>query len=73
MTSTQLLGYAQRLQAIAQAGIAYHRNQYDFERYQELRALSAKMLEEPTSHSRRLSACLPRKPDIRRRKLMCGR
>jgi ADP-ribose pyrophosphatase YjhB (NUDIX family) len=48
MTSTQLLEYAQRLQAIAQAGIAYHRNQYDFERYQELRALSAKILEELT-------------------------
>ena len=43
-TSTQLLEYAQRLQAIAQAGIAYHRNQYDFERYEELRALSARIL-----------------------------
>ena len=48
MTSTQLLEYAQRLQAIAQAGIAYHTNQYDLERYQELRALSAKILEELT-------------------------
>ena len=48
MTSTQLLEYAQRLQAIAQAGIAYHRNPYDLERYQELRALSARLLEELT-------------------------
>lgn len=48
MTSTQLLEYAQRLQAIAQAGIAYHGNPYDLERYQELRTLSAKILEELT-------------------------
>jgi len=48
VTSTQLLEYAQRLQAIAQAGIAYHRNPYDLERYQELRALSARLLEELT-------------------------
>jgi hypothetical protein len=48
VTSTQLLEYAQRLQAIAQAGIAYHGNQYDLERYQELRALSARILEELT-------------------------
>jgi hypothetical protein len=48
VTSTQLLEYAQRLQAIAQAGIAYHGNPYDLERYQELRTLSAKTLEELT-------------------------
>lgn len=48
MTSTQLLEYAQRLQAIAQAGIAYHSNQYDLERYQDLRTISARLLEELT-------------------------
>jgi ADP-ribose pyrophosphatase YjhB (NUDIX family) len=45
MESTELLRYAQRLQAIAQAGLAYAVSPYDVERYQEVRTLSAHLLE----------------------------
>jgi ADP-ribose pyrophosphatase YjhB (NUDIX family) len=38
------LSYAQRLQAIAQAGITYAQNDYDMERYQELRDMSVAMM-----------------------------
>jgi Hydrolase of X-linked nucleoside diphosphate N terminal len=48
MEPTQLLSYAQRLQAIAQAGIAYSTTPYDLERYEEIRLLSAKLLQELT-------------------------
>jgi ADP-ribose pyrophosphatase YjhB (NUDIX family) len=48
MESTELLRYAQRLQAIAQAGIAYPTTPYDLERYQEIRSLSVKLLQELT-------------------------
>lgn len=44
MESTRLLGLAQRLQAIAQAGIAFHTTPYDLERYEELQSLSAALL-----------------------------
>jgi ADP-ribose pyrophosphatase YjhB (NUDIX family) len=46
--STRLLEFAQRLQAIAQAGIAHQNNSYDLERYEEVRSLSAKFLQELT-------------------------
>lgn len=38
------LGIAQRLQALAQAGLAYDPHVYDAERYQEILALSQRML-----------------------------
>jgi ADP-ribose pyrophosphatase YjhB (NUDIX family) len=46
--SGQLLIQAQRLQALAQAGLAYATNQYDLERYQEIRSISARLLQELT-------------------------
>jgi ADP-ribose pyrophosphatase YjhB (NUDIX family) len=45
MRSTELLAYAQRLQAIAQAGLAYAPSPYDQERYEEVRILSARLLQ----------------------------
>ena len=48
MESIQLLIHAQRLQALAQAGIAYASNAYDIERYQEIREISVKLLQELT-------------------------
>ncbi len=44
----RLLALAQRLQALAQAGITYHTNAYDLERYEEIRTISAELLEELT-------------------------
>jgi ADP-ribose pyrophosphatase YjhB (NUDIX family) len=49
--SNQLLIQAQRLQALAQAGLAYATNSYDLERYQEIRAISVKLLHELTEES----------------------
>ena len=48
MEPSRLLMHAQRLQAIAQAGIAYAPTAYDLERYQEIRALSVNLLQELT-------------------------
>ena len=48
MEPGKLLFCAQRLQAIAQAGIEYATTAYDLERYQEVRTLSARVLEELT-------------------------
>jgi ADP-ribose pyrophosphatase YjhB (NUDIX family) len=45
---TRLLAYAQRLQAIAQAGIAYANNHYDLERYEAIRVVSVSLLQELT-------------------------
>jgi ADP-ribose pyrophosphatase YjhB (NUDIX family) len=45
---SQLLFQAQRLQALAQAGLSYATNSYDLERYGEIRSISAKLLEEIT-------------------------
>lgn len=47
-SSVRLLTYAQRLQAIAQAGMTFSTNPYDTERYEEIRLLSAKLLGELT-------------------------
>jgi len=48
VTSHQLLTQAQRLQALAQAGLAFSTDPYDRERYQELRAISVTLLAELT-------------------------
>jgi ADP-ribose pyrophosphatase YjhB (NUDIX family) len=48
MKPIELLECAQRLQAIAQAGLAYSENVYDTERYEEVRALSVRLLQELT-------------------------
>jgi ADP-ribose pyrophosphatase YjhB (NUDIX family) len=48
MESPKLLILAQRLQALAQAGLAYANSEYDSERYQEIRAISVALLEELT-------------------------
>ena len=44
MESSKLLMHAQRLQAIAQAGLAYTTNAYDRERYEEIRGISVDLL-----------------------------
>lgn len=46
MEAGELLNHAQRLQALAQAGIAYATSVYDLERYQEIRIISARLLQE---------------------------
>ena len=48
MESSQLLIQAQRLQALAQAGLAYSTTRYDLDRYQEIRSISARLLQELT-------------------------
>lgn len=35
---------AMRVQSIAQAGLAYGKNEYDLERYEELRGIAAQMV-----------------------------
>lgn len=55
MESSQLLIQAQRLQALAQAGLAYTTNPYDLERYEEIRAISVKLLQELTEESLELA------------------
>jgi ADP-ribose pyrophosphatase YjhB (NUDIX family) len=52
MDSNRLLMHAQRLQAIAQAGIAYATTEYDRERYEEIRGISVDLLEELTDEPR---------------------
>ena len=48
MDSISLLTLAQRLQAIAQAGITYATNAYDLERFEEARTISVKLLQQLT-------------------------
>jgi hypothetical protein len=48
MDSIELLMQAQRLQALAQAGLAYATSLYDRERYEEVRAISIRLLAELT-------------------------
>jgi len=50
MIATTLLLHAQRLQALAQAGLTYTENAYDAERYQEIRAISVQLLHELTDN-----------------------
>ena len=52
MTSEDLLRSAQRIQALAQAGLAYATSPYDLERYEELRALSVDLLASLTDEPR---------------------
>jgi ADP-ribose pyrophosphatase YjhB (NUDIX family) len=44
MKPARLLAVAQRLQAVAQAGITYKNTEYDLERYEEVRELSAELM-----------------------------
>lgn len=48
MGPTELLDCAQRLQAIAQAGIAFATSAYDVERYEEVRRIGARLMQELT-------------------------
>ena len=48
MTSLKLLSEAQRLQALAQAGLAYSTSPYEQERYEEIRQISVRLLLELT-------------------------
>jgi ADP-ribose pyrophosphatase YjhB (NUDIX family) len=48
MEPSKLLLQAQRLQAIAQAGLAYATNEYDQDRYEEIRGISVSLLQELT-------------------------
>jgi len=45
------MAYAQRLQAIAQAGLAYSKDKYDLERFQEIRDISVEILSRHTDIS----------------------
>lgn len=47
----KILDWAMKIQSIAQAGLAYCRDEFDRERYAELRELSAEMLAERTELS----------------------
>jgi Hydrolase of X-linked nucleoside diphosphate N terminal len=40
----QGLEWAQQIQAIAQNGLAYSQNEFDIERYHQLRAIAAQMM-----------------------------
>ncbi len=51
MEALELLKHAQRLQALAQAGLAYPTSPYDVERYQEIRTLSAYLLQALTNEN----------------------
>jgi len=42
------LEWASRLQSIAQAGLTFGENQYDLDRYQQIRTLSVEILHEYT-------------------------
>ena len=40
----QWLDFAMRIQSIAQAGLQYGKDMYDWERYEELRKIAAEMM-----------------------------
>jgi ADP-ribose pyrophosphatase YjhB (NUDIX family) len=44
MASPQWLDWAQRLQALAQTGLAFSQNEFDIQRYQQIRDIAAEML-----------------------------
>ncbi|SDH19653.1 ADP-ribose pyrophosphatase YjhB, NUDIX family [Planococcus glaciei] len=46
--STKWLEWAQRIQSLSQAGLAYSKNVYDLERFEELRDISVEILKEHT-------------------------
>jgi len=45
-TASRWLLWAREIQALAQTGLAFTRDQYDRERYQQLRALAAQIMAE---------------------------
>jgi hypothetical protein len=47
-TASRWLVWAREIQALAQTGLAFTRDQYDRERYQQLRALAAQIMAEHT-------------------------
>jgi hypothetical protein len=47
-TEPRWLLWAREMQALAQIGLAFTRDQYDRERYQQLRALAAQIMAEHT-------------------------
>ena len=44
----KILDWAMKIQSIAQSGLAYCKDVYDNERYEQLRSLAAEMLAERT-------------------------
>lgn len=50
MIEEKWLAWAKQIQSIAQAGLTYTRDDYDYERYIELRQLSAEILETYTEY-----------------------
>ena len=48
MMSYQWLEWAQRIQALSQSGLAFSKDVYDIERYEELRMISAEIMQEHT-------------------------
>ncbi|RBO99592.1 hydrolase of X-linked nucleoside diphosphate [Rossellomorea aquimaris] len=42
------LEWAKRIQALSQSGLAFSKDVYDIERYEELRTISAEIMEEYT-------------------------
>ena len=48
MPVPQWLAWARRLQAIAQSGLAYCKDQFDIERYHQIREIAAEMMETGT-------------------------
>lgn len=46
MKQDQLIDWAKRLQSLAQAGLTYGKDNFDLERYQEIRDISAEMMAE---------------------------
>ena len=48
MSVPQWLAWARRLQAIAQSGLAYCKDQFDIERYHQIREIAAEMMETGT-------------------------
>ena len=42
----RLIDWAKRLQSLAQAGLTYRKDNFDLERYQEIRDISAEMMAE---------------------------
>lgn len=46
MKQDRLIDWAKRLQNLAQAGLTYGKDNFDLERYQEIRDISAEMMAE---------------------------
>jgi ADP-ribose pyrophosphatase YjhB (NUDIX family) len=57
-TPTDRLSLAKRIQAIAQTGLAYAQNDYDAERYRELREIAAALMASPETEVTALAAAL---------------